>query len=75
MVYRKRLKLHLVQVANRLALFGLALLVLAMTSAILLILDVVIGSSPALLLAAGALGWFALWWFVVPVWSRLRHRG
>jgi len=74
-VYRKRLKLHLVQVANRLALFGLALLVLAMTSAILLILDVVLGFSPALLLAAAALGWFALWWFVVPVWSRLRHRG
>lgn len=74
-VYRKRLKLHLVQVANRLALFGLALLVLAMTSAILLILDVVIGSGPALLLAAGALCWFVVWWFVVPVWSRLRHHG
>jgi hypothetical protein len=63
------------QVANRLALFGLALLVLAMTSAILLILDVVIGFSPALLLAVGALGWFVVWWLVIPVGSRLRHRG
>jgi hypothetical protein len=74
MVYRRRLKQHLVQVANRLALSGLALLVLAMNSAILLILDVVIGFSPALFLTLGALGWFAVWWFVVPAWSRLRHR-
>ena len=32
---------------------------LALVSALLLILDVVIGREPALLLAAGALGWFA----------------
>lgn len=74
-VYRRRLKHHLVQVANRLALSGLVLLLLAMISAILLILDVVIGFSPALLLALGGLSWFVTWWFILPVWSRLRHQG
>jgi Family of unknown function (DUF6328) len=72
-VYRKRLKHHLVRIASRLALSGLVLLLLALVSALLLILDVVIGRVPALLLAAGALGWFAAWWFALPAWSRLRH--
>src|SRR5262249_18029457 len=73
-VYRQRLKHHLVRVASRLALSGLALLLLALVSALLLILDVVIGLGPALLLAGGALGWFVTWWFVLPVWSRVRHQ-
>lgn len=75
MVYRRRLKQHLVQVANRLALSGLAMLLLAITSALLLILDVVLGRGPALLLGTGALTWFVAWWFALPAWSRLRHLG
>jgi hypothetical protein len=74
-VYRRRLKHHLVQVANRLALSGLVLLLLDIISAILLILDVVLGFSPALFLALGGLSWFVTWWFILPVWSRLRHQG
>jgi hypothetical protein len=73
-VYRRRLKHHLVRIANRLALSGLALLLLALVSALLLILDVAIGLGPALFLTVGALGWFATWWFVLPAWSRIRHR-
>jgi Family of unknown function (DUF6328) len=72
-VYRRRLKQHLVRVANRLALAGLMLLLLAMVSALLLILDVVIGLGPSLFLAAGALVWFVTWWFVLPLLSRIRH--
>lgn len=72
-VYRRRLKHHLVRIASRLALSGLVLLLLALVSALLLILDVVIGLWPALPLAAGALGWFAAWWFGLPAWSRIRH--
>ncbi|MGN6171349.1 MAG: DUF6328 family protein [Streptosporangiaceae bacterium] len=73
-VYRRRLKHHLVRIASRLALSGLVLLLLALISALLLILDVVIGLGPALALAVGALGWFVTWWFVLPVWSRIRHQ-
>jgi uncharacterized protein DUF6328 len=74
-VYRQRLKQHLVHAASRLALAGLALLLLAMVSALLLILDVVTGRGPALVLAAAAMGWFIAWWFVLPVWKRVRHQG
>jgi hypothetical protein len=73
-VYRRRLKHHLVRIASRLALSGLVLLLLALISALLLILDVVIGLGPALILSVGALAWFVTWWFVLPVWSRVRHQ-
>ena len=49
------------------------MLLLAIISALLLILDVVLGFGPALFLGTGALAWFVAWWFVLPVWSRLRH--
>jgi len=42
-------------------------------SAVLLALDVVFGVMPAVPLAAGTLGWFLAWWFVIPVCSRIRH--
>ena len=72
-VYRRRLKQHLVRVANRLALSGLMMLLLAIIAALVLILDVVLGAGPALVLGTGALAWFIAWWFALPVWSRLRH--
>jgi len=72
-VYRRRLKRHLVQMASRLALAGLALLLLAIISALLLTLNVVTGTAPTLILAGGALLWFVTWWFVVPLSSRIRH--
>ena len=65
-IYRRRLKQQLVSVANRLALSGLVLLLLSMTSAVLLIMDVVLGLVPAIALAAVVLAWFTMWWFVLP---------
>ena len=73
-VYRRRLKLHLVRVAHRLALAGLAVLVLTMGSALLLILDIVAGMNSAIFLAGGVMGWFTIWWFAFPTWLRIRHR-
>jgi Family of unknown function (DUF6328) len=72
-VYRRRLKLHLVRAASRLALSGLVLLMLSLVSAVLLISDVVFGAGPAVAMASGTLSWFFTWWFVLPAWSRIRH--
>jgi hypothetical protein len=73
MIYRRRLKQHLVRVANRLALSGLVLLLLSMVSAVLLIMDVVLGLVPAIILAAAVLVWFTMWWFVLPLQARARR--
>jgi hypothetical protein len=73
-VYRRRLKLHLVRVAHRLALAGLGVLMLTMGSALLLILDIVAGMHSAIFLAGGVMVWFAVWWFAFPTWLRIRHK-
>jgi hypothetical protein len=72
-IYRRRLKQHLVRVANRLALSGLVLLLLSMVSAVLLIIDVALGLAPAIVLAAAVLAWFTMWWFVLPLRTRVRQ--
>jgi hypothetical protein len=72
-IYRQRLKQHLVQAASRLALCGLVLLLLSLVSAVLLIMDVVLGLVPAIVLATGVFSWFAAWWFVLPLRSRLQR--
>jgi hypothetical protein len=70
MVFRRRQKAALVVVADLMLRIGLGLLVLAITSAVLLILDVVLGRwqglvGGGLVALAGALTWYAL-----PVWAR-----
>jgi hypothetical protein len=74
LVFKRRLKRQLVQASSRFAIYGLTLLMLALTSSLLLILDVVVGRDRALWIAGGTLGWFTLWWYVAPLWSRRRNR-
>ena len=73
-MYRRRLKLHLIRVAHRFALAGLGVLVMTMGSGMLLILDVVAGMYPAIVLTGGVVAWFTIWWFAFPTWMRLRHK-
>src|SRR3954452_2582482 len=70
LVFRRRQKAALVTVADRLLMVGLGLLGLAISSAVLLILDVVLG--PCRGLAGGGLVALAglLAWSVLPVWAR-----
>lgn len=72
-VYRRRLKPHLVHVANRLAISGLPLLLLALVTALLLILDVTTGLVPSVILASAALIWLTTWWFLLPLYACFRH--
>jgi hypothetical protein len=70
LVFRRRQKSALVEVADRLLLAGLGLLVLSISSSVLLILDVVLGRWQGLLggglvALAGVLTWYAL-----PLWAR-----
>ncbi|MER5931878.1 DUF6328 family protein [Streptomyces sp. NPDC002054] len=61
--------------ASRLTVVGLVLLYCTMASAFLLILRVVLHNVLALWLMLLMAGWFALWWFVIPLWARNRADG
>src|SRR3954466_3457026 len=70
LVFRRRQKSALVEVADRLLLAGLGLLVLAISSSVLLILDVVLGRWQGLL-GGGIVGLAGvLTWYALPVWAR-----
>lgn len=73
LVFRKRLKRQLVQVSSVFALTGLVLLMLALAAALLLIMDVVLGTSLAMWITGGIVCWFSLLWYALPLWFRLRR--
>jgi hypothetical protein len=65
LVFRRRQKAALVVVADRLLIVGLALLIPAISSCVLLILDVALGRGPAIIgssftVLVGVLTWYAL---------------
>ncbi|NJC70458.1 hypothetical protein HC031_12150 [Planosporangium thailandense] len=69
-LFRRRRKPQLVDEANRLALVGLALLLIAVVGAVYLIFSVVAGAALAGVVA-GALGlWLAFVWYLQPLLQR-----
>jgi hypothetical protein len=66
-LFRQRQKNRLVLGSHRLSIGGLVLLALAITGAVLLILDVVLGTRPALIGAGGVALWFLVFWYIIPL--------
>ncbi|MFJ3901314.1 DUF6328 family protein [Streptomyces sp. NPDC090025] len=72
-VFRHGLKHRLLSLCHGFALTGLALLMLSMTSALVLVVDVVLGPSESAIAAVvlfSAMSWV---WFGLPLWQRMRH--
>jgi membrane protein YdbS with pleckstrin-like domain len=73
LLFHRRQKPHIVAVSNRLALFGLGLLSMAVTAVLLLVSDVLIPRAAAVALTAGfGLSTLALWF--VPALVRRRRK-
>ncbi|MGY1733413.1 DUF6328 family protein [Geodermatophilus sp. SYSU D01045] len=70
LVFRRRRKAVLIAVGDRLLLVGLALLVLAISSGVLLVLDVVLGRGPGIVAGAGVLLLGTATWYGLPLWAR-----
>jgi hypothetical protein len=75
LVFRRRQKELLIGVADRLLLLGLSLLVVAISCAVALILDVVLGRTASLLGGILVLLLGGLLWFALPAWARSREAG
>ena len=73
-LFRRGLKPRLVHGADGMARAGLAVLLLAITGAVLLILDVVLTGWLPFALTGAVFVWFVLLWFVVPMTAR-EHKG
>jgi Family of unknown function (DUF6328) len=70
--FRLRDKRHIVFLANRFAIVGLAFLALAMTGIVLLITDVLFGGLATALATAATALVFAVLWYVMPFLRRLK---
>lgn len=73
LVFRRRLKQHLIYAANVMAIAGLAAVGLTICSAVLLVLSYVAKGLPAALITAFIVILFAGLWFGLPLTRRLRH--
>jgi Family of unknown function (DUF6328) len=71
MTFRMQQKDDLLFLANKLAIAGLAALALAMTGAIMLITDVIFGSTAMAVTSAASLLVFVLFWFALPLQRRV----
>lgn len=67
LLFRKHLKARLVTSADLLARVGLVVLALVVAGTVLLIFDVVVGPTAAVIAAVGALVLFALLWVALPL--------
>ena len=65
--FRKQQKQHLIYLANKFAIAGLACLALAMTGAIMLITDVMFSTAATIVTSAAAFLVFFLFWFALPL--------
>jgi hypothetical protein len=74
LLFRKHQKDVLVGTSDRLAKGGLAALALAMVAVILLVFDVVLGRSTAVVVALCILTLFVVTWVVLPLTILRRHR-
>jgi len=72
-LFARRLKHQVVLVASRFAVLGLGLLGLAITCAVDLVLDLVLGRVPAVLITAGLAAVLILAWVVLPLLTRAAH--
>ncbi len=70
MAFRAVDKEKLVFHANRLVIAGLVLIAVAIALATYLVVSVVLDGTWAAVIASALAGWFALWWFVVPLWHQ-----
>jgi Family of unknown function (DUF6328) len=70
MVFRQRLRDRMVTIAGRMASGGLFLLMLSMAGGLFLALDVALSRTMAAIIVSAALGWYVLFWYVLPLYVR-----
>jgi amino acid permease len=69
-LFRQGRKPELVRFAHKVAVGGLAFLLISMVSAVLLITDFLLGRFPAFLLSGLTAAWFLVFWLVLPLAGR-----
>jgi hypothetical protein len=75
MLFRQRLRDHMVTITGRLASGGLFLLMLSMAGALYLALDVALSRTTAVIIVAAAVSWYVVFWYALPLYVRSKENG
>ena len=75
MLFRQRLRDHMVTIVGHMASGGLFLLMLAMAGSLFLALDVALSRNTAAIIVVAALCWYVVFWYVLPLYVRSRENG
>lgn len=78
LTFRQRMRPELVSLANRLAIGGLAFLMLSLVCALFFITDVLLDGAMPIVLTSIAAAWLVLFWYVLPgasLWRRHKNGG
>lgn len=73
-LYRQGLRDRLVMIADHLARWGMAFLVVSTCGGLLIALDVVLPRGAAIAAVAGVLIWFVAFWLAIPAYVRHKYR-
>ncbi|TCN35859.1 hypothetical protein EV644_114114 [Kribbella orskensis] len=73
-LFQKKMRDKMIPIAGRMAAGGLFFLILAISSGVLLALDVVLSRTAAFVVVAIVLVWFVTFWYVIPLWIRRSSR-
>ncbi|WP_328323329.1 DUF6328 family protein [Kribbella sp. NBC_00382] len=69
-VFQHKVRDKMIPIAARMTSAGLAILMVAISGGLLLVLDVVLNRTTAIITVAVVLAWFVGFWYVLPAWVR-----
>ncbi len=72
LTFRLQQKDQMIRISNRFAIVGLGALALAMTGAIVLVTDFLFGTAMTIIAGVVSLGFFAAFWYALPLQRRLK---
>jgi uncharacterized protein DUF6328 len=69
-VFQHKVRDKMIPIAARMTSAGLVFLILAISGGLLLVIDVVLNRTTAIIIVAIVIAWFAGFWYVLPAWVR-----
>jgi prolipoprotein diacylglyceryltransferase len=73
LTWRQHDKEHLLKISNRFSIWGTVFLATAMSSTVFVVTDMLFNVTAAALVAAATAGFYAFFWYVMPLARRLRE--
>ncbi|MFI5707669.1 DUF6328 family protein [Kribbella sp. NPDC051620] len=69
-VFQRKVRDKMIPIAAKMTVGGLVILIVAISGGLLLVLDVALNRTAAIVIVAVVVAWFVVFWYVLPTWVR-----